>query len=122
MNSLNLTLYTAACGLMLLAELLFVFRIRFLNKKGTLLPSLHILLLVFMLGYLAWYSAQGIAFPNWNEAVLLERLVLISVVIGVVGIFTYPYKKHLYLAVPVSCVSIIIAWALIQKFVKIVSV
>lgn len=55
-------------------------------------------------------------------AIVLERLVLLSLIAGIIGAFTYKNKRHLLTMVPVSCVSFFVVWVLIQQVVKVVSI
>ena len=106
------------CLLFLIFELLYV-----IYKKGNgilskWIVSIHLLSLIFTLSYLALYPKIVQVRTNWELGIKIDVILVFIFSTGILSTVFYVNKKHLFLAVPVSLLSLLVAFVLNNILVK----
>ena len=106
------------CLLFLIFELLYV-----IYKKGNgilskWIVSIHLLSLIFTLSYLALYPKIVQVRTNWELGIKIDVILVVIFSTGILSTVFYVNKKHLFLAVPVSLLSLLVAFVLNNILVK----
>ena len=106
------------CLLFLIFVLLYV-----IYKKGNgilskWIVSIHLLSLIFTLSYLALYPKIVQVRTNWELGIKIDVILVVIFSTGILSTVFYVNKKHLFLAVPVSLLSLLVAFVLNNILVK----